>query len=104
MIQELHPEAEIELLEAAQWYGERSFQAGINFVAAIEFALGVILESPERFQRVGAVRVYRLDRFPYKIYYEWNETRQHVRVLCIMHNKRRPDYWRNRVASGSAEA
>ena len=58
MTQELHPKAEIELLEAARWYGDRSVHAGNHFLAAIEFAFGVILESPERFQRVGTVRVY----------------------------------------------
>ena len=98
MTQELHPDAQLELLEAAHWYAERSVQAGGNFVTAMELAFGVILENPGRFQRVGGVRVYRLDRFPYKIYYEWDEDRRHVRFLSIMHNKRRPDYWRHRAA------
>ena len=53
MTQELHPEAELELLEAAHWYGERSVRAGSDFVTAMELAFGIISESPERFQRVG---------------------------------------------------
>lgn len=99
MTRELHAEAERELLEAAQWYGQQSIFAAERFVTAIETAIETVLLAPERYQRVGeGVQVFRLDRFPYKLYYEYDLLRQHVRFLCIMHNKRRPDYWRSRAA------
>jgi toxin ParE1/3/4 len=37
---------------------------------------------------------YRLNRFPYLIYYEIMPNR--VRVVAIAHKRRRPGYWRNR--------
>ncbi|MDZ4286477.1 MAG: type II toxin-antitoxin system RelE/ParE family toxin [Prosthecobacter sp.] len=73
--------------------------AAERFVSAIEAAVEKVLLDPKRYQGVGdGVQVFRLDRFPYKLYYEFGITQQHVRFLCIMHNKRRPDYWRGRAA------
>ena len=100
MTREIHPQAEQEFHDAAQWYAEQSIFAAERFIAAIAAALETVTENPERFQRVGeGVQVYRLDSFPYKLYYEFDSVRQHVRFLCVMHNKRRPDYWRDRKSS-----
>jgi plasmid stabilization system protein ParE len=103
MTRELHPQAEQEFNDAAHWYAEQSLFAAGRFVTAIEAAIEIVTCDPERFQRVGeGVQVYRLDRFPYKLYCEFDSARQHVRFLCIMHNKRRLDYWRGRI-SGSVD-
>ena len=97
MTRGLHPDAEKEFAEAACWYEDRSMGLGSRFSDAIALAFDVITRDPGRFQPAGGdVRVFRLDRWPYKIYYEFDEAGQHVRILCVMHNKRRPDYWRAR--------
>lgn len=101
MTRELHPLAEEELHDSAHWYAAQSIFAADRFMKAVEEAILTVVGDPARFQSVGeGVRVYRLQRFPYKLYYEYDEVRAHVRVLSITHNKRRPDYWRNRVSKG----
>jgi len=97
MTRELHPEAETEFAESANWYEDRSTGLGIKFANAVARAIDVITSDPDCFQPVGGdVRVYRLDRWPFKIYYECDAEAEHVRILCVMHNNRRPDYWRER--------
>jgi toxin ParE1/3/4 len=99
MTSEIHPQAEGELKKATDWYSAQSAPAAVRFVAEIESAFAKILRDPLRFEPAGGeVRVCRLQRFPYKLYYEFDPARQHVRLLCIMHNKRRPDYWRDRAS------
>jgi plasmid stabilization system protein ParE len=101
MTSEIHPEAEVELQEATDWYAAQSASASERFVAEIEACFAGIVRDPLRFEPAGpGVRLCRLKRFPFKLYYEFDEPRQHIRLLCIMHNKRRPDYWRKRASRG----
>jgi plasmid stabilization system protein ParE len=82
MTRELHPDAERELREAAQWYGEQSLFAADRFITAVTMALDQVSRDPQRYQSVGGgVQVFRLDRFPYKVYYQFDAGRQHV-PLC----------------------
>ena len=64
----------------------------------METAISVILGNPTRYQPVGEeVRIFRVKRFPYYIYYQFRAERQYVWILAVMHCKKRPDYWRNRL-------
>jgi plasmid stabilization system protein ParE len=64
----------------------------------VEAVVAAILKSPDSYQPVkGGVRIFRLKRFPYSIFYRYNEAGQHVRIVDIMHHKRRPDSWRDRL-------
>lgn len=93
----LHEEAEYELAEASRWYEDKSEGLGSQFLAAILNGIAQIQRDPERYQRVdGEVRVFRLSRFPYKILYSIDSTPTLI-VLCVMHHKRRPDYWSERI-------
>lgn len=97
MTGELHPSAKEELGEGASWYAERSTLAAARFLAAVESAMTSILADPLRCQPAGdKIRVFRLKSFPYKIYFYYDSEGQHIKFLCVMHNKRRPDYWRSR--------
>ncbi len=65
-----HPEAEAELIEAAQFYERRVPTLGTQFLDAVDRAVGVMLEAPERWKIIeGDVRHYLMPRFPYAIYY-----------------------------------
>jgi plasmid stabilization system protein ParE len=95
---EFHPDALEEYEEAAAWYEERRYRLGLEFTVAVEGGVAAILTNPDRYQPVrGGVRIFRLKRFPYYIFYRYNEAGQHVRIVAIMHQKRRPDYWRERL-------
>ena len=90
-----HPDAETELIEAAQYYERRVAKLGVQFLDDADRAVSMILETPERWRIIEEdVRSYLMPRFPYAIYYR--PLSDHVRVLAFKHHSRHPDYWRYR--------
>ncbi len=95
---EFHPEARAEARDAAHWYEDRSSRAGDGFVKAMRTATDAILASPERYRRVeGKVRVFRFKTYPYLMYFSFDEGEETVVIHAVMHEKRRPGYWRSRL-------
>jgi plasmid stabilization system protein ParE len=95
---DFHPEAMAEYEEAGIWYEERRHRLGLEFLAAVETAVATILKSPDRYQPVGSdVRVFRLKRFPYSLFFRFSAAERHIRIVSVMHHKRRPDVWRGRL-------
>ena len=91
-----HPEAEAELIAAAQFYESRVPTLGAQFLDTIDEAAAVILQDPQRWRIVeGEIRRYIMSRFPYAIYYRILPDA--VRVLAIKHHRRHPEYWRDRI-------
>jgi mRNA-degrading endonuclease RelE of RelBE toxin-antitoxin system len=91
-------EALIEYQEAAQ-YAEDRFGSGQKFVATVRAALESIANDPSRFQPVGdGIRIYRLKRFPYYLFYQFNESNLTVTIYAVSHHKRQQDYWRARLS------
>jgi toxin ParE1/3/4 len=91
-----NPQAQVELREAAAFYGLESGALRERFLSAIEAALEHVLGFPKASQVVrGDVRRMPLRRFPYSLLYtiRGNE----VRILAVMHQGRRPFYWWGRV-------
>ncbi|MEO7675962.1 MAG: type II toxin-antitoxin system RelE/ParE family toxin [Verrucomicrobiota bacterium] len=92
-----HPDAEAELIEAAQFYERRVSTLGVQFLDATDRAVGIILEAPDRWRIIEAdVRHYLMPRFPYAIYYR--VLPDHLRILAFKHYSRHPDYWRYRLS------
>ena len=92
-----HPDAETELIEAAQYYEHRVATLGVQFLDAADQAVSIILDAPERWRIIERdVRSYLMPRFPYAIYYR--ALSDQVRVLAFKHHSRHPDYWRYRVS------
>jgi toxin ParE1/3/4 len=90
-----HPDAEAELIEAAQFYSRRVPGLGADFLDTVDAAIEEILSSPHRWRMVeGDVRRYLLPRFPFAILYRILP--DHLRVLAIKHHSRKPDYWQER--------
>lgn len=97
MIVQFESEALIEYQEAAD-YSERRFGFGVQFVQAVQNALDTISNDPGRFQNVGhEVRIFRMRRFPYYIFYHFDAANQAVIVYALAHHKRKPDYWKKRL-------
>ena len=91
-----HPDAEAELIEAAQFY-ERNVRAlGGQFLDAADLAICLIQDAPERWSIIEEeVRQYLMSRFPYSIYYRIRS--DEIRILAVKHHSRHPDYWRYRI-------
>ena len=98
-----HPDAEAELIEAAQFYERRLSMLGAQFLDAADRAIRIILEAPDRWSIIEAdVRHYLMPRFPYAIYYR--VLPDHIRILAFKHHSRHPDYWRHRLSEQTANA
>ena len=92
-----HPDAEAELIEAAQFYERRVPTLGAQLLDATDRAVRVIQEAPEQWSVIEAdVRHYIMPRFPYSIYYRILS--DHLRILAFKHHSRHPDYWRYRLS------
>lgn len=92
------PAAEIDIAEAALWYENREPGLGERFLWEIDALLEGIAVEPHRFPEVMAWRRRALmDRFPFGIYFLLTPT-DDVVVLAVIHLRRDPDRWRDRVS------
>ena len=90
-----HPFTDIELNEAAYFYEAESPGLGAVFLDEVERTIAGILEHPTAGTLVGGnVRRRLIPRFPYGVLYSLKGDT--VRILAIMHQKRRPFYWKSR--------
>ena len=94
---EFHPDAEMELIEAAARYEFQVPGLGERFEAEIRSATEILLQHPE----IGApadpnLRRFILNRFPFTLYY--SATSDVLRIEVVAHQSRRPGYWRSRIA------
>jgi toxin ParE1/3/4 len=95
---DFHPEAREEFHDASHWYEDRSIFAGDRFVNAVRAAVTSILADPLRYQVVDeGIRVCRLKKFPFRLYYSFDARDHFICIYAVMDEKRRPNYWRNRV-------
>src|SRR3954454_10729808 len=90
-------EASEEIEEAAKWYGRRSPAAEVAFLADLDHALAAVLDAPHRWTRfVDGTSRYVFSKFPYSLIYFVDDSV--VVIVAVAHDKRRPGYWRGRLA------
>ncbi len=90
-----HTLAEDELNEAASYYEFERRGLGLAFVGAVRAAVTQITAFPEGAMLITeSVRRKNLHGFPYSVLYKIKTNE--IRVLAIMHQNRRPFYWRGR--------
>jgi toxin ParE1/3/4 len=93
----LDEEAQKELNEAIEWYNDRQQRLGLELQNEVEEAVDRIRLDPGvgACYRNTAYRFYRVNRFPYILYYL--ELADVIWVAAIAHERRRPGYWRKRT-------
>lgn len=97
---DFHPEARDEFQDAAHWYEDHSIFAGDRFVKAVREAITDIMLDPLRYQSFrDGTHVFRLKTFPYRLYYTFEQDLALVRIFAVMHEKRRPGYWHERLGA-----
>ena len=90
-----HELAEEELNEAAAFYAHARPGLGEAFVDEVQRAVEVLASLPSAGAPVESdTRWWLLRRFPYGIIYRVRP--DHIRILALAHQKRRPLYWRGR--------
>ena len=93
----LHPEADEEFSASIHYYSEISPDLGARFYREMERLLREVCEQPERFWQFDPpARRHLSDSFPYAIIYL--EKPEVIWIIAVMHMKRRPGYWRGRLA------
>lgn len=93
----IHPDAVAEARAAAQWYRERSPLAADAFLAELDRAVERIAENPEMYPHyVLGTRRYLLQHFPFYLVYR--EVAGKLQLVAIAHGRRRPEYWKKRIA------
>ena len=95
---EIHPAALAELKSAVEWYLERSEPAAREFVAEVDRAIALVIESPRRWPVCEHnTRKFVLRRFPFAVTYR--ERDSGVQILALAHGQ--PTTW---VLDGTAVA
>ncbi len=96
MIVEIVPVAEAELQDAIRYYESKQLGLGIMFAVEVDEACRMIGDYPNAWQKVaGGARRCLLRRFKYGLIYR---VRGDVATIyAVMHLKRRPEYWRDRL-------
>jgi plasmid stabilization system protein ParE len=95
MLVRFHLEAEQELAEYEAWYRQHSEVAAHGFRLELNKAIAAVAEAPERWPvaRRGERR-YVFSRYPFTLFYRVHE--DHVFIVAVAHQSRRPGYWRYR--------
>lgn len=91
-----HPEAEVELEEAAAWYDERQAGLGLDFLSEVYGTVHRIVRHPLAWPVLDkGVRRALVHRFPYGVLYGLVDGQ--ILVVAVMHLHRRPGYWQDRM-------
>jgi toxin ParE1/3/4 len=91
-----HPEASLEYLEAIEYHAAINVELGERFDSEIQRLVNEVSRDPQRFSRLHPPVQRALSReFPYSVVYLDEPDR--VWIVAVMHAKRRPGYWRNRL-------
>jgi len=92
----LHEDAALEYEAAFDWYMERSILAASKFAAAVNRAMDMIVEAPQRWPTsCNGTRRFLLQKFPFAIVYR--ELPTVIQMVAIAHTRRKPGYWKQRI-------
>jgi plasmid stabilization system protein ParE len=90
-----HRLASLELNEAAGFLASKRPGLRDAFLSEAERCVAAIAEHPEAGHQIGSiVRRRLLRRFPYAMLY--CVIASEIRILALMHMRRRPSYWEDR--------
>ena len=90
-----HPEAEEEFRAAIDYYEDREAGLGYAFSLEVFTAIQNIITQPSAWPVMeDDVRRCLVNRFPFGVLYSLEPTG--VFVVAVMHQRRQPDYWRDR--------
>jgi plasmid stabilization system protein ParE len=93
-----HPEARGELRAAVRHYEDEAPGLGVEFAAEVRVAVDRVLDNPYA-GAPGEVETRRklLRRFPYLLIYLVESEKEHIHIIALMHHRRRPGYWHERL-------
>lgn len=88
--------AQADILAAADWYREQEPKLVPSFLEHLRMLLGRVTRMPMIYQaRLRTIRMARMRRFPYCLYFTADAER--IVVVALLHEKRDPSAWRERA-------
>ena len=87
----ISPRAQQEIIEAIDYYTQKSLLTPSNFIASLDEVYHVLLLSPYFRICYSNVRVIPLNNFPYSIFYVINEQESKIRILSCFHTSQQPN-------------
>lgn len=91
--------AETDLADAVSYYNEQSEGLGYEFAAEVKQTIGRVLLFPDAWHPLSRrTRRCRTRRFPYGVLYQIRSDM--ILVVAIMHLRRHPDSWKQRLGAG----
>ncbi len=92
--------ARLDLYDAGRVYDEQRPGLATEFGVEVGIAITRILEAPLRWpQFEGVVRRYRLDRFPFGVFYRVADQGT-VEIVAILDLRSNPEAWQERIQRG----
>lgn len=92
----VRPKAKADIREAALWYEKQHAGLAGPFLLSVAKAIDGLRATPKMHQIVvDDIRRKLLQRFPYFLYYQVEESR--VVVVGLFHTSRDPQTWQDRV-------
>ena len=89
-------EALLELRDAVRYYNKERQGLGFELAHEVRASLGRIKEYPEIWIEIDSgIRKCIVKRFPYAVLYTVDDDL--VIIIALMHMKRMPFYWKDRV-------
>lgn len=90
-----HPEAEVELFSAIDYYEKQQQGLGKRFGEEIYTVVDRICQFPEAWGSIDK-KTHRCisKNFPYGVLYRIKK--DHIRIMAVMHLHRKPGYWKKR--------
>ena len=80
--------AEADLQEGFVWYEKRLPGLGHDFIRRVEAKFERLAHSPQHFRlHFGPYRLAAVERFPYAIYFIWDESNAVIAVRRVLHFK-----------------
>ena len=87
-----------DLTEVLGWYRSQKNGLEKQFIAEISKVLKRIEIFPKSFSYdYLQIRKVLLKKFPYKILYFIDESKQELQVIAVVHQSRHPDFWKSRI-------
>jgi plasmid stabilization system protein ParE len=78
--------AHADIVAAHQHYQRISPALGVDFIRRLDALLAVVARTPQIFRvRHGKVRLAMMERFPFAVYFIWDESADFVSVRRVLH-------------------
>lgn len=96
IVVEFLPPAKQEMLSAAAYYDEQSPGLGKDFLIEVRRVTDSIAQTPDIGRKLDSATRRRIIRsFPFAVLYRVDADL--ILVVAVMHLRRRPNYWRERI-------